>query len=1141
MAQPSQTVSTPAVGLVKVWVLPAGYGGSFPWSLNFIEEPRLIPLNATKGIRGSGSATFKLLRSYRDDGAGLTNMPGNVVIGAYCCITIGTALFSFANVVWWGAIQTIQSIEFSGGIDTSGTVTASGIGHIIDGTTTNLLAQAASGGAPTFLYNPPSFNLSTDAGEIIGNKVIDASGTPVFASTSAACGTFWSRSDGLSHILTFSPPDSVPAITLATSAGLTTYLSDTTVPEIFEPRGQTLGNLFDLFINRANGFSWDVYPNSGGGWTLYAFATNDNLSSFDPLYPAQTPIDVDVTGSQVIEVGFSQSSDDQIDSVTVDGAPIVFCASVSNADGNLDLGWNTTQETAYRAGASAMASYATLTPVQKAELNQQVREGASIRDVFELLTVDLTKNVSNPAGQGASSTNPLVPNLLYSNGVVTVDNSTTETPYMPRTRLCRTLPWQIGIKADGTDTRTAAQKAQPTYLEPRLYIYNASGSPQTYFDLMVESGYGEVARNAPCLSMDDRSPGIRVKFSPKEILALGHWTSGVDAVCKLSMGGGSTVSGLYADPSADPYGRCIKPELLVATVAYLSDQRITWTNYRPGVQAAGVRRNVTITAEHLQLWYIHAGAIIGISPTTGADDYVLTNTITRNDWPTVKHLCDLYAAFFFRKRTAAVVKYALPGNLPGWCTIGTLLGQLIERNNTNGQTVVDVSAYTIVESISYDFGAMPSATIATSLPPAPNFGGGAVSPSMGGTLSASLGTTPSLAIQRQQQISQQIKGDKQRQATQAPKGAPASDTNVTQETIAQTAHGFLVGQVIRNGALFTGSNSSTLSDVGIVTKVWDANHYDVTFQGFVYNYAPAGALIPTAGQSAWLSHITAGLYGFTQVTGGIKLFDAISATKIYINPTFFASDSVYDTVTQAAHGFTVGQIVYANGSSYALAVASALASSRYSGMVSRVLDSNNFILTYSGVVTLSATAGAVYFLSDITPGTASTTQAAPTHYQVPVYIGLVGGATALVMPSRGNGSSDLSLHAGDPTAGGGLMRVYSTPAIYVDIDNAGHLSVNGVAGISGTLDDANLTMTDGTASATVNRTGATIANGIGQSSAMTDAGNLTLTQANTNIIRLSSSDLGSFSNKTIFIQPVQVIDTGSGLVKMSLIPSCAPY
>ena len=143
MAAPNITAITPSVGVVKVWILPPALDGngnaSFPWSLGFVEEPRLIPNGAQKGIRGSGYASFRMLRSLRDDGTGLgiTNLPGTVVAGAYCAMTIGTTSFAISNVVWWGYIKSIQSVEFSGGIDTSGTVTAGGIGEIVDGTTTN--------------------------------------------------------------------------------------------------------------------------------------------------------------------------------------------------------------------------------------------------------------------------------------------------------------------------------------------------------------------------------------------------------------------------------------------------------------------------------------------------------------------------------------------------------------------------------------------------------------------------------------------------------------------------------------------------------------------------------------------------------------------------------------------------------------------------------------------------------------------------------------------------------------------------------------------------------------------------------------------------------------------------------------------
>lgn len=81
------------------------------------------------------------------------------------------------------------------------------------------------------------------------------------------------------------------------------------------------------------------------------------------------------------------------------------------------------------------------------------------------------------------------------------------------------------------------------------------------------------------------------------------------------------------------------------------------------------------------------------------------------------------------------------------------------------------------------------------------------------------------------------------------------------------------------------------------------------------------------------------------------------------------------SIAQASHGFAVGEIVRLNGTSYTKAQADAAANAEAAGMVSAVVDANNFTLTTGGYVSgLSGlTAGEIYFLSTATPGAMTTT------------------------------------------------------------------------------------------------------------------------------------------------------------------------
>lgn len=116
-----------------------------------------------------------------------------------------------------------------------------------------------------------------------------------------------------------------------------------------------------------------------------------------------------------------------------------------------------------------------------------------------------------------------------------------------------------------------------------------------------------------------------------------------------------------------------------------------------------------------------------------------------------------------------------------------------------------------------------------------------------------------------------------------------------------------------------------------------------------------------------------------------------------------AGGGVAITVAQTAHGFSVGNWLYYTGTAYALAEANADSTSEVIGVVSAVIDANDFVLTIVGYVAgLSGlTAGNTYFLSDVTGGAmTSTVTTTTTSINKPVFI--ASSTTAgYVLQSRG--------------------------------------------------------------------------------------------------------------------------------------------
>lgn len=95
------------------------------------------------------------------------------------------------------------------------------------------------------------------------------------------------------------------------------------------------------------------------------------------------------------------------------------------------------------------------------------------------------------------------------------------------------------------------------------------------------------------------------------------------------------------------------------------------------------------------------------------------------------------------------------------------------------------------------------------------------------------------------------------------------------------------------------------------------------------------------------------------------------------------------SVTQATHGFSVGDLLRMSGTTYIKAQANNSTNAEVVGIVSTVVDVDNFILTTNGAVSGLAglTAGSVYFLSDSTAGAMTTTEpTTATYISKPVLI-----------------------------------------------------------------------------------------------------------------------------------------------------------
>jgi hypothetical protein len=143
----------------------------------------------------------------------------------------------------------------------------------------------------------------------------------------------------------------------------------------------------------------------------------------------------------------------------------------------------------------------------------------------------------------------------------------------------------------------------------------------------------------------------------------------------------------------------------------------------------------------------------------------------------------------------------------------------------------------------------------------------------------------------------------------------------------------------------------------------------------------------------------------TPVNGMIRYNSDLTAFEGYAAGAWsgIGGGGSVDKINQASHGFVVGNVLYLNGATYTKAIATSAAAAEVVGVVSRVVDANNFELTLSGEISglTGLTAGSVYFLSDSVAGTYSLTEPSTIGY-VSVPVGVASSTTTFyVAPKRG--------------------------------------------------------------------------------------------------------------------------------------------
>lgn len=190
-----------------------------------------------------------------------------------------------------------------------------------------------------------------------------------------------------------------------------------------------------------------------------------------------------------------------------------------------------------------------------------------------------------------------------------------------------------------------------------------------------------------------------------------------------------------------------------------------------------------------------------------------------------------------------------------------------------------------------------------------------------------------------------------------------------------------VGTAASQAEVVTVSDSQTLSNKTVGTVIAESGTLSIT---------GTGALKIPVGTSAEQPAGVQGMIRYDTTASAFQGYDGTTWSSI-------GGATTIKRITQASHGFSVGQVVYLNGSTYAPARADVAATAEVAGMVSRVIDASTFELTICGEVSglSSLTPGENYFLSASSAGAITATE--PTVVgQISLPVGIASSATTLL-------------------------------------------------------------------------------------------------------------------------------------------------
>ena len=160
-------------------------------------------------------------------------------------------------------------------------------------------------------------------------------------------------------------------------------------------------------------------------------------------------------------------------------------------------------------------------------------------------------------------------------------------------------------------------------------------------------------------------------------------------------------------------------------------------------------------------------------------------------------------------------------------------------------------------------------------------------------------------------------------------------------------------------------------------------------------------LLEIEDDSVTASKVQNGALPVSKITPG-QAFQLIRTTSDGLSTEWFDSLSNQLPITQASHGFSVGEVLTVNGAGqFVRAKADALNTSQVVGIVKQVISVNQFIISTAGLVIslpFTVTPGSWHYLSESTAGVITTTPPSGSgQYVTPVLYGVSSNSGVLMI------------------------------------------------------------------------------------------------------------------------------------------------